>query len=102
MTGGSDKRRMDRSNQSSDWARTMKTRLVVWALTIGVMALPEFSRAEDISLNGPWRFAYKNSLPPAKVATRFTVAVMIKPQPQMPTPDQFALDLQVQAIGMNN
>ncbi|MEI2726454.1 MAG: sugar-binding domain-containing protein [Verrucomicrobiota bacterium] len=73
----------------------MKTRLVVWALTIGVMALPEFSRAEDISLNGPWRFAYKNSLPPAKVATRFTVAVMIKPQPQMPTPDQFALDLQV-------
>lgn len=51
--------------------------------------------AAEISLNGPWRFAYANALSRAKVAEKFTVAVMIKPPPRVPEADQFALDLQV-------
>ena len=49
----------------------------------------------DVSLNGPWRFAYTSNLPRAKVVERFTVAVMIKPPPRIPDGNQFALDLQV-------
>ena len=48
-----------------------------------------------VSLNGPWRFAYTNRLSRAEVVKRFTVAVMIQPNPQLPTDDQFALDMQV-------
>ncbi len=73
----------------------MAKRFAVCALLIGLAALPGGARADDILLNGPWRFAYTNSSSPAEVVERFTVAVMIRPNPQLPTDDQFALDMQV-------
>ena len=73
----------------------MAKRFAVCALLIGVAVLPGDAGADDILLNGPWRFAYTNSSSPAEVVERFTVAVMIRPNPQLPTDDQFALDIQV-------
>jgi len=52
-------------------------------------------QAEEISLNGSWRFAYTRNLKPADVVRRFTVAVMIPPQPKVPLDDQFAVEMQV-------
>lgn len=73
----------------------MKKTFAVCALLIEVVALSGSVQAEDISLNGQWRFAYTESLSPARVVERFTVAVMIRPNPQLPTDDQFALNIQV-------
>lgn len=55
------------------------------------------AQAEEMSLNGSWRFAYRNNLDPADVVRRFTVAVMIPPQPEVPLDDQFAVDMPVPA-----
>lgn len=68
-----------------------------WLLMAVVVALASSGtpHAADISLNGPWRFAYTSTLSRAKVVEKFTVAVMIKPPPRIPDGDQFALDLQV-------
>ena len=74
---------------------TMTKRFVFCTLLIGFVVLSGGVQAEDISLNGPWRFAYTNRLSRAEVVKRFNVAVMIRPNPQLPTDDQFALDMQV-------
>ncbi len=73
----------------------MRRQVVLCAFALGLMAFPNSGLAEEISLNGPWRFAYRSSLSCADVVQRFTVAVMVKPQPEIPAADQFALDLQV-------
>ncbi len=73
----------------------MSTRLRVLFCAIGVMATAVPGRAADILLNGPWRFAYQTELCPARVIKRFSVAVMVEPQPQVPADDQFALELHV-------
>ena len=70
-------------------------RLTMLLLSTALLVSTRSSCAEDISLNGPWRFAYTSKLSPAKVIERFTVAVIIKPQPRVPKEDQFALDLEV-------
>lgn len=62
-------------------------------LAVGVFSLA--GAAEDISLNGPWRFAYTTSPRQAKVVERFTVAVMVEPNPQIPEADAFAVDMPV-------
>jgi len=73
----------------------MKKTPVLCAIAAAIMMLPEAACAEDISLNGPWRFAYTAGPSPAEVVERFTVAVMIRPNPQLPTDDQFAVDMLV-------
>lgn len=73
----------------------MKKAAPLCTIAAAMLMLTEPAAAEDLSLNGSWRFAYTSSAAPAKVVERFTVAVMIPPNPQLPTDDQFALDLQV-------
>ena len=72
----------------------MGQRGLLFAVVVALVSIGAPCTA-DVSLNGPWRFAYTSNLPRAKVVERFTVAVMIKPPPRIPDGDQFALDLQV-------
>jgi hypothetical protein len=72
----------------------MKLTLVRWGLcVVALIAAPGF--AEDMLLNGPWRFAYTNGITPATVQAQTNVSVMVDPQPLVPMDDQFALDLHV-------
>ena len=73
----------------------MRNAPLLCAMAAAMLTLPETFHAEDISLNGSWRFAYTSRPSSAEVVERFTVAVMIRPNPQLPTDDQFALDMQV-------
>ncbi len=73
----------------------MRKTLVLCVFAASMLILPAAACAEDISLNGSWRFAYTSRPLPAEVIKRFTVAVMIPPNPQLPTDDQFAIDIQI-------
>ena len=73
----------------------MRNMPVLYAIMVAILTLPKTACPEDVSLNGSWRFAYTSSPSPAKVVERFTVAVMIRPNPQLPTDDQFAVDMRV-------
>ncbi|MCA9439458.1 MAG: hypothetical protein KC964_01530 [Candidatus Omnitrophica bacterium] len=72
----------------------MRKEWVLCVMTAAMLLLSETAGAEDIPLNGSWRFAYTSSPSRAEVVERFTVAVMIPPNPQLPTDDQFALEMQ--------
>ena len=52
-------------------------------------------QAEEVSLNGSWRFAYTKHQSKAKVNERFTVAVMVEPNPRLPVDEEFALSMEV-------
>ena len=73
----------------------MTNRPVICTLLVGFVVFSGGVDAEKISLNGSWQFAYTSDPSPAKVVERFTVAVMIRPNPQLPTDDQFVLDMPV-------
>lgn len=64
-------------------------------LTALTNLLTGWGASEEIPLNGVWRFAYTPSLKPAEVVEHTTVTVMVEPNPQMPTDEQFALAMQV-------
>jgi hypothetical protein len=64
----------------------------VFALALVTAAV---AASEEIPLNGAWEFAYTAKPGRAEVVEKFTVAVMIPPNPQVPEEDQFALSLQV-------
>ena len=88
-------RRVEAPAENDGDAYHMKPLPCLCALFVVLAAAALTASAEEIPLNGAWRFAYAAGLNRAAIAAPTTVSVMVEPQPLIPSEDQFAIDLEV-------